>query len=578
MSTDDKLVTELPRRKPGFRARPALATDLCFTERIAGYVLNGPLTLALILLCGFQLASWIPHYLTWPWFADHDVFATLALGWEHGQLPYRDLAGNNFPGSIYLFWIVGKLFGWGRTVPFYALDASFVLIFGATLLLWSRRRFGRCLPGVVGFAVFLTYYLGRDFDGVAQRDWHGPFFILWGLLLAEAYPGRWSRGLAAASAAVAFSVRPQVVLFLPALAHGCCPGCPHGGRVRSRAVASPFADDAQPLLRGGTLLALFVVLAFLPLVLAGIFDDFLHGIRLTFYGSRYNSAHSAGILKQMLLQSLHMEFDLVPLGVLVLASLGNPRTARTAHVWLLAYLGAWFYKPLSPVPFPYLELPLRIVCAINMALLVELLLSAQAQPALRLVAVLLAVGLGVHAPTRDVQRRVCPPRRRGPSPRSRPRSGASRDVHRTPRRSQGARLPLERLSGDPRLSEGPDQPDHPGGEPAACCAGIERSGGPAHPLAGRVAGLACRPSRRRGLVRTGAGAGADRLARDLDAGEGAIRRSLRSLRGGRTPRPCDPPPLCPHRPLRGYRGLEANGRPDVRCKSPDPVVFRRPGA
>ena len=137
MSKDDKLVTEMQRPRPGFRARPALASEARFTERIAAWVLNGPLTIALILLCGFQLATWIPHYLTWPWFADHDVFATLALGWEHGQLPYRDLACNNFPGSIYLFWLIGKLFGWGRTVPFYAVDASFVLIFGAV----------RCSPG-----------------------------------------------------------------------------------------------------------------------------------------------------------------------------------------------------------------------------------------------------------------------------------------------------------------------------------------------------------------------------------------------------------------------------------------------
>jgi len=397
MSKDDKLVTEIPRRKPGFRARPALASEARFTERIAAWVLKGPLTIALMLLCGLQLATWIPHYLTWPWFADHDVFATLALGWEHGQLPYRDLAGNNFPGSIYLFWLIGKLFGWGRTVPLYALDASFVLIFGATLLVWSRRQFGRYLPGVVGFAVFLSYYLSRDFDGVAQRDWHGPFFILAGLLLAEAYPGRWSRGLAALSAAIAFALRPQVVLFLPALALAVAQGAHAEAGDEAMPWQAPLRT-MRALLGWGLLLVLFVVLAFLPLVLAGIFDDFLHGIRLTFYGSRYNTAHSAGILKQMLLQSLHLEFDLVPLAVLVLASLGNPRTARTARVWLLAYLGAWFYKPLSPVPFPYLELPLRIVCAINMALLVELLLSARrAEPALRLVAVLLAVGLGVRA-------------------------------------------------------------------------------------------------------------------------------------------------------------------------------------
>lgn len=399
MSKDDKLVTKVPRRRLGIHSPPARAPEAGLTEQVAGWVLSGPLTIALLLLCGFQLATWIPHYLTWPWFADHDVFATLALGWEHGQLPYRDLAGNNFPGSIYLFWLIGKVFGWGRTVPLYAVDTSFVVIFGATLLLWSRCRFGRILPGVVGFAVFLSYYLGRNFDGVAQRDWHGPFFILTGLLLAEAYPGRWSHALAALAAAIAFAIRPQVVLFLPALALAVAQGA--HTEARDAGEATPWQArirTIRALLGAGLLLALFVALAALPLVLAEVFDDFLHGIRLTFYGSRYNTAHSAGILKQMLLQSLHLEFVLVPLAVLVLASLASPRAARSAQVWLLAYLGAWVYKPLSPVPFPYLELPLRIVCAINMALLVEMLLSAsETGQALRLVAVLLAVGLGVRA-------------------------------------------------------------------------------------------------------------------------------------------------------------------------------------
>ena len=398
MSKDDELVMETPHQKLRVRTQPAEATELRLADRLAAGVLNGPLTVALMLLCGFQLGTWIPHYLTWPWFADHDVFATLALGWEHGQLPYRDLAGNNFPGSIYLFWIVGKLFGWGRTVPFLALDASFVLIFGATLLAWSRRRFGRTLPGVVGFAVFLTYYLSQNFGTVAQRDWHGPFFILSGLLLAEAYPGRWSRVLAAATAAAGFAVRPQVVLFLPAM---LALAIAQGTRTETEHDLEPGRTPWRPLrvLSGGALLlALFVMLLFLPLVLSGIFADFLHGVRLTFYGSSYNTTHTASILKQMLLQSLHLEFVLVPLGILFLAALSDPRTARTARVWLLAYLGAWFYKPLSPVPFPYLEMPLRLVCSINIALLVELLLtSRQAQPALRLVAVLLAVGLCVRA-------------------------------------------------------------------------------------------------------------------------------------------------------------------------------------
>src|SRR5947208_2370104 len=137
MSKDDKQVMETSGHQLRLRGRPVEPTAAPLSERVPAWLLNGPSTVALGALCCVQLATWMPHYLTWPWFADHDVFATLALGWEHGQLPYRDLACNNFPGTVYLFWIVGKLFGWGRTVPFYAVDVALVLILGATLLGWS---------------------------------------------------------------------------------------------------------------------------------------------------------------------------------------------------------------------------------------------------------------------------------------------------------------------------------------------------------------------------------------------------------------------------------------------------------
>jgi hypothetical protein len=375
----------------GLRFRPARASAGDLAGRGSTWVLNGPLTAALLALCGFQLATWVPHYLTWPWFADHDVFATQALGWQHGQVPYRDLAGNNFPGTIYLFWILGKLFGWGRTVPFWAVDAGFVLIFGASLLGWSGRRFGRLLPGLVGYAVFLSYYLGLEFGRAAQRDWHGPFFLLIGLLAVDAYPGRVSRWLSALTTAIAFAIRPQVVLFVPALLLAISQGA--SGEAKSSPVRT-----ARTLFGWGVLLILLIVLAFMPLVLAGAWHDFLRSIRITFYGAQYNKTNPNGILNQLLLQALHLEFDLVPLAILVLAPLSEARTRSTARVWLLAYAGAWFYKPLSPVPFLYLEQPLTILWAINIAVLVELLLTpGLASPAIRLVAVLLAATLGVHA-------------------------------------------------------------------------------------------------------------------------------------------------------------------------------------
>ena len=110
-------------------------------------MLRGPLSVVVVGLCAFQLATWIPHFLTWPFFVDHDVFSTLAFGWDSGLHPYRDLRENNFPGTIYLFWAVGKVFGWGRTAPAFAADAAFVVAFGVAMLLWSRPGSAGSCPG-----------------------------------------------------------------------------------------------------------------------------------------------------------------------------------------------------------------------------------------------------------------------------------------------------------------------------------------------------------------------------------------------------------------------------------------------
>ena len=49
-------------------------------NQVASGMLRGPLTALIVCLCEFQLATWIPHLLTWPFFVDHDVFSTLAFG------------------------------------------------------------------------------------------------------------------------------------------------------------------------------------------------------------------------------------------------------------------------------------------------------------------------------------------------------------------------------------------------------------------------------------------------------------------------------------------------------------------
>jgi hypothetical protein len=385
------LSARVDSRPPPHRFEPEGA--LARTESLAAWLLRGPLTVAMVSLIAVQLLSWIPHYLNWPWFADHDVFATLAQGWDAGLLPYRDLAGNNFPGTVYLFWLLGKSLGWGRTLPFYAVDAGFVVLLGGVMLAWSRRRFGRVLPGAIGYAAFLSYYLSLDYSRVGQRDWHGPFFLMLGLLVADGWPGRASRLFAALAASGGFVFRPQVVLLFPALTLAVAQGL-----WNASASGKPLARTARGLLVWGILLAGFVLLAFAPIVAAGLTGDFLRGIRLTFYGSRYNLVGLHTFSVQMILQFLHLEFVIVPAILLLFAGRTDPATRGAIRVGLTALAGAWLYKPLSPVPYPYLSHPLTLVWSMNLALVVALLLKSELGSAsLRLAAVGLVIGLSIHA-------------------------------------------------------------------------------------------------------------------------------------------------------------------------------------
>ncbi len=74
------------------------------------------------------------------------------------------------------------------------------------------------LPGLAGYLVYLTYYLNRDFETVAQRDAHVSVYIVLGLLILEGWPGRTGRIVSALLAAAALATRPHAVLFVPALA------------------------------------------------------------------------------------------------------------------------------------------------------------------------------------------------------------------------------------------------------------------------------------------------------------------------------------------------------------------------
>lgn len=356
-------------------------------EGIAARLIRGPLAVALAGLALLQLATWLPHYLTWPFWADHDVYATLAQGWDRGWLPYRDLACNNFPGTIYLFWILGRVAGWGQTLPFYAFDAALVVLFGAAMLAWSQRQCGRLLPGLVGYTAFLSYYLSQDYCRAGQHDWHAVSFAIMGIMTLQCASGRAVRWFSAAALAAAVITRPQTVLFLPAVAFAL--------DERARQNGEPLRRSAKAVLEWGAAFTAFVLLGFAPLAVAGVLPDFVHGVRLASYGSSYNLVTPGTVVSGWVTQLSPLRFTVVPLALWMFHRWVDPAANRTALTWCVALGGVSLYKPLSPVPHGYLDFPLVMVWTINLALLARLALAGrELTPTLRLAFLLFLVALG----------------------------------------------------------------------------------------------------------------------------------------------------------------------------------------
>jgi hypothetical protein len=325
------------------------------------------------------LAAWLPHYLYWPWCRDVDTFAVIAQAWDAGELPYRDIRGYNFPGHIYLHWILGKLFGWGHTGVFYGVDALALFALGAVLLAWSRRCLGLLLPGLTSYLIFLGYYLDIHFEIVAERDWHAALGATLGLLMLQAWPGRRALWLSALLTAVAFTIRPHVILFLPALVMA----------TMKRSGAAEGQLDAQPsrskslkreilaALEWFCALGIFVAAAFTPLMYFGLLDDLISGLRVTAYSGPYRTTTPVRSI------AIFLEQVREPKNVFLLLSLGalgfRSRSGilkPLARTWLLALAGALLYRPIHPVDHGYLKTPLALISAVAWAIPVAWIIRA----------------------------------------------------------------------------------------------------------------------------------------------------------------------------------------------------------
>ena len=317
--------------------------------------------------------------LTWPFWIDHDVCAGLAKSWNDGILPWRDRVTCQFPGEIYLFWALGRVFGWGRPTLFYAADLSLLLVLGAATWFWSRRRLGSVVPGLVAYLSIVGSYTELPFTHVAQRDWHAATLAALSLLTAETLTSRAGRWGSAVAAGLAFVFRPHTAVLGPATLAAVVE--------QTRPPRGPWSLAVRPVLEWIAIYAAVVALGFAPLAYENLLPDFVGALR--------DAAASRGPYAQIELSRMRLilsyeilnEWTLIVLAANVaLATFGPTIEARRlARVWLLAVVGVLFYKVPHPVQHLYLDQPrVLIVCLAQAPPLAWVLSASRLRAPLRL--------------------------------------------------------------------------------------------------------------------------------------------------------------------------------------------------
>jgi hypothetical protein len=144
-------------------------------------------------------------------------------------------------------------------------------------------------------------------------------------------------------------------------------------------------------------MATAIAAAFLPLMAAGVLDDFVNALQIARYGARYNHTNWFSFYSGFKL--LFWDGWTTPFltsALVVLGTAGPVELRRPARTWLLALVGALCYQPISPVPHGYLLLPLRLMQSIAVAPIAAWFLNRKGfSPSVRLAGLIVLVATGV---------------------------------------------------------------------------------------------------------------------------------------------------------------------------------------
>ncbi len=285
----------------------------------------------------------------------------LAQLWDAGKLPYRDMFSTQFPGEVYILYLLGKGFGWGNTVAYYAFDAALVIAFLILLVVWGHRRTGGYLPGLIGGSTFLLYYVSQNTLVAGEREWHAGFLMTCSLLLLGLGSGRTMR----------LMLRGRFRSGDRCAAAGLCAlACPLAGdRGSAQVRGESWKQSARDLFSWALVAAVVTAVGFLPLMWAGILGDFRTCVQVLLQPP-YNTSGPLQVFSRMSPQ----KHPAVLLAVTPLIVLFWDRNAdagrRDAQVVLAALLGVLFYSAISPVRNAYHAIPQVAVAALGVTYLV----------------------------------------------------------------------------------------------------------------------------------------------------------------------------------------------------------------